>query len=103
MRHATIKDGRFCIIGETTRKDGQYSYSLTFYPKNAKIESHLVELLGAGHGKLFFQVNSKSGHKPYLVDISFGCGCEFAGKKGIAAQKPCSHIKAVMGLLSDGV
>ena len=34
--------------------------------------------------------------KQHIVDISTGCGCQFASSKGIAKGKLCSHIIAAM-------
>ncbi len=101
------KIGTVCILVSNKEllkyKGGQVKYELNIYKETQqqkKAESHKIAYVGFNKGKHLFKVISGESGDKYLVDISFGCGCDFGGKKGIARGKMCSHIRSVLRKIS---
>ena len=67
----------------------------------SKSEEHLVEHVHSGKGHIF-KVTSSSG-ETYNVVVSVGCDCRFMGVKGIANNRVCSHVLAVLKSIREGV
>ena len=59
-----------------------------------KSNEHKVKHLFSGKIH-FFEVESGSGEK-YPVSVKVNCDCAYMGKQGIANDKMCSHILAVL-------
>lgn len=95
--------GTACIIISSEQlakyRGGKLKYMLEIAPaeeieKSAKY--HRAKYLGWNGKQHLFEVVSGSSGDNHLVDLSFGCGCDFSGKRGIASGKLCSHVLKVL-------
>ena len=67
------------------------------YIKN-KSKEHKVTHIHSGKNHFF---NVKSKNEEHTVKINISCDCKYMGIKGIANNKICSHILAVLNYIQE--